>query len=153
LIHGGVALHLPHPFPLHRQTCAQRSRAGSTRRRSRTLEGCDGLECSPLFPSFRRGVLSAHACPCPYCRDALRIRFGTRGNRPKFHSAEFQKYLRAELRWTTYAVRFYLLTSTTLLSLTLTMRVVLLAFALLPSAAFGERCLHFVKQAHLPTFY
>jgi hypothetical protein len=59
LIHGGVALHLPHRFP----ELAQRSRAGSTRRRSRTLEGCDRLECSPLLPSFRRGVLNARACP------------------------------------------------------------------------------------------
>lgn len=33
------------------------------------------------------------------------------------------------------------------------MRVVFLAFALLPSAAFGEQCLHFVKQTRLLTLH
>jgi hypothetical protein len=58
-------------------------------------------------------------------------------------------------RWSTFAVQLYLLTSTTLLlsSLSATMRVALLAVALLPSAAFGKQYLCFVKQARLPTFY
>jgi hypothetical protein len=38
-------------------------------------------------------------------------------------------------------------------SLTLTMRVALLALALLPSAAFGEQLTRFVMQARFPTFF
>ena len=51
-------------------------------------------------------------------------------------------------------VDFYLLTSTTVLSsLAFTMRVGLLAFALLSSVALGEQCLSLMKRARLPTFY
>lgn len=72
----------------------------------------------------------------------------------EFSSAEFKKYIR-ERKDGQGSPCDFLLTSTTLLlsSLTLTMRVALLALALLPSAAFGEQCTRFVMQARFPTFF
>lgn len=54
------------------------------RHQSRMLGSCDEFEGSVLFPSLRRCVASARACPWPYCREVFTINSGrvANGNRP-----------------------------------------------------------------------